>query len=93
MRTGKSVDPAIHVTGRQPCEKKIFSGVLFNPGDPELKAIKLRSHELSLQYSATGEDENRNLRGADPADVCRIQRRQLSAGAGLFFRVFTGICR
>lgn len=28
-------------------EEKIFSGVLFNPGDPELKAIKLRSHKLS----------------------------------------------
>ena len=38
-------------------EEKIFSGVLFNPGDPELKAIKLRSHKLSAQYSATGEDE------------------------------------
>ena len=38
-------------------EKKIFSGTLFNPGDPELKAIKMRSHKLSAQFSATNEDD------------------------------------
>ena len=27
-------------------EKKIQAGVLFFPGDPELKAIKLRTHNL-----------------------------------------------
>lgn len=38
-------------------EKKINDGVLFWPGDPELKALKLKSHNLSLEYSNTREDE------------------------------------
>ena len=38
-------------------EEKIFRGVLFCPGDPELKAIKLRSHKLSERYNATSEDD------------------------------------
>ncbi len=38
-------------------EEKIFRGELFSPGDPELKAIKLRSHKLSARYSQTFEDE------------------------------------
>ena len=31
--------------------------MLFWPGDPELKALKLKSHNLSLEYSNTREDE------------------------------------
>lgn len=38
-------------------EEKIFAGKLFSPGDPELVAIKLRSHNLSQEYSSTREDE------------------------------------
>lgn len=38
-------------------EEKIFRGVLFNPADPELKAIKLRSHKLSAEYSKLNEDD------------------------------------
>ena len=38
-------------------EEKIFNGILFSPGDPELKAIKLRSHKLSAAYSRTDEDD------------------------------------
>lgn len=38
-------------------EEKIFKGVLFNPGDPELKALKLRSHRLSAEYSKCDENE------------------------------------
>lgn len=38
-------------------EQKIFKGILFCPGDPELRAIKLRSHNLSADYSKTYEDE------------------------------------
>lgn len=38
-------------------EKKIFDGVLFCPGDPELVALKLKSHNLSQEYSNTREDE------------------------------------
>lgn len=42
-----------------PCkeEEKIFAGQLFAPGDPKLVAIKLRSHLLCQEYSATREDE------------------------------------
>ena len=38
-------------------EEKILKGVLFCPGDPELRAIKLRSHKLSKDYTDTYEDE------------------------------------
>lgn len=38
-------------------ESKIFRGELFAPGDPELKAIKLRAHKQSAEYSRTAEDE------------------------------------
>ena len=38
-------------------EKRIFDGVLFCPGDPELRAMKLKSHKLSMAYSQTCEDE------------------------------------
>ncbi len=38
-------------------EQKIFSGVLYSPADPELKAMKLRSHNLSQTYSALREDQ------------------------------------
>ena len=32
-------------------EEKIFKGLLFCPGDPELKRIKLRTHDLNLEYN------------------------------------------
>lgn len=38
-------------------EEKIFAGQLFCPTDPELRAIKLRSHKLCHEYSLTYEDE------------------------------------
>ena len=38
-------------------EDKILKGELFCPSDPELKAMKLRSHDLSAQYSRTSESE------------------------------------
>lgn len=38
-------------------EEKIFAGTMYWPGDPELKAIKLRAHELSLRYSQLLESE------------------------------------
>lgn len=38
-------------------EEKIFAGVLFSPGHPDLKAIKLRTHNLNLDYNRTYEDE------------------------------------
>ena len=40
-----------------PEEEKIFAGVLFSPGDPELKAIKLRSHNLCADYNRTFEND------------------------------------
>ena len=38
-------------------EERIFSGVLFAPGDPELAAIKLKTHNLNNDYNATYEHE------------------------------------
>ena len=38
-------------------EEKLLSGVLFCPGDPDLKAIKLRTHNLCSEYNRTFEDE------------------------------------
>ena len=38
-------------------EEKIFAGTLFCPGDPDLKAIKLRSHNLSQKFNSLREDE------------------------------------
>ncbi len=39
-------------------EEKLSRGLLFTPGDPQLKAIKLRTHNLNLRYNATFEDES-----------------------------------
>lgn len=38
-------------------EARINAGVLFSPGDPELRAIKLKAHNLNTRYNATFEDE------------------------------------
>lgn len=38
-------------------EEKIRDGILFCPGDPELKAIKLKTHNLNVEYNNTYEDE------------------------------------
>ncbi len=38
-------------------EEKIQAGILFWPADPELKAIKLKTHNLNNDYNATYEDE------------------------------------
>ncbi len=38
-------------------EEKILSGVLFCPGDPELRAMKLKAHKLNQDYNRLYEDE------------------------------------
>ena len=38
-------------------EDKIKAGILYNPGDPELKALKLKTHNLNLDYNRTYEHE------------------------------------
>ncbi|OBZ16163.1 hypothetical protein A8L34_27420 [Bacillus sp. FJAT-27264] len=38
-------------------EERIFRGLLFSPGHPELKKIKRRAHNLSQQYSSTFEEQ------------------------------------
>ncbi|MDD2955592.1 MAG: sugar O-acetyltransferase [Oscillospiraceae bacterium] len=43
-------------------EEKIMAGVLFAPGNPELKKIKLRTHNLNLDYNRTYEDETEKRR-------------------------------
>ncbi|NLD87678.1 MAG: sugar O-acetyltransferase [Clostridiales bacterium] len=38
-------------------EQKALSGILFCPGDQELRKIKLRAHNLNSDYNKTYEDE------------------------------------
>ncbi len=38
-------------------EEKIKAGILFSPADAELKAIKLKTHNLNNDYNSTYEDE------------------------------------
>ena len=38
-------------------EEKIFAGRLFTPADADLKAKKLRAHNLCTAYNQTFEDE------------------------------------
>ncbi len=38
-------------------EERLLKGLLFAPGDETLRAIKLKAHNLSQQYSQTFEDE------------------------------------
>ncbi len=38
-------------------EKRLLKGVLYAPGNPELRKMKLRAHNLSQEYSQTFEDE------------------------------------
>ena len=37
--------------------RKINAGILFSPADPELKTIKLKTHNLNVDYNSTYEDE------------------------------------
>ena len=43
-------------------EDRIMKGIVFSPGDPELRAIKLRTHNLNLEYTKTFEDETQRRR-------------------------------
>ena len=38
-------------------EERIFAGLLFCPGNAELKQIKLKTHNLCTEYNATFEQE------------------------------------
>lgn len=38
-------------------EKKIMAGILFSPGDPELRALKRKAHKLNQDYNRLYEDE------------------------------------
>lgn len=38
-------------------EERIFQGIVFCSGDPELVALKLRTHNLNVDYNNTYEDE------------------------------------
>ena len=38
-------------------EERILQGIVFCPGDPELVALKLRTHNLNVDYNNTYEDE------------------------------------
>lgn len=41
-------------------EEKIMAGILFCPGDPMLRAMKLKTHNLNVDYNGTHEDETEN---------------------------------
>ncbi len=43
-------------------EDRIMKGIVFSPGAPELRAIKLRTHNLNLEYNKTFEDETQRRR-------------------------------
>ena len=60
-------------------EEKIFAGQLFCPGDPALKAIKLRAHKLSQRYSQLAEDQ-----AADCAEI--LSQLVGKMGKGCFFQ-------
>ena len=60
-------------------EEKIFAGQLFCPGDPALKAIKLRAHKLSQRYSQLAEDQ-----AADRAEI--LSQLVGKMGKGCFFQ-------
>ncbi len=38
-------------------EEKIMAGILFFPGGPMLRAMKLKTHNLNVDYNGTHEDE------------------------------------
>ena len=38
-------------------EKRIFDGVMYKPGDPELVAIKLKAHNLNIDFNRLYEDQ------------------------------------
>ena len=60
-------------------EEKILKGVLFHPGDPELKALKLHSHRLSAEYNLCDETETERRTG--------LLRQMLAAfGEGSFLQ-------
>lgn len=44
-------------------EEKIQAGILFCPGDPELRAMKRKTHNLNVDYNKTHEDETEKRAG------------------------------
>ena len=64
-------------------EEKIMAGVLFCPGDAELKKMKLKTHKLNLAYNATDEDETEK-RG----EILREILGELSEGSFLQGPIF-----
>ncbi len=60
-------------------EDRIRAGVLFTPGDPELKAMKLHTHNLNTVYNQTMEDETEKR-----AQILREMLGQM--GEGVFMQ-------
>lgn len=60
-------------------EDKIKAGILFSPASPDLKAIKLRTHKLNLDYNRTYEDETEKR-----AEIIHAILGEM--GAGTFFQ-------
>ena len=61
-------------------EQKIFAGKLFCPGDPALRALKLKAHNLCTRYNATFEDETEIRTVLLSESVRQFGCRQLPTG-------------
>ena len=44
-------------------EERLAQGFLFTPRDPALKAVKLKTHNLNIDYNALYEDQTEERNG------------------------------
>ena len=58
-------------------EEKIFAGKLYCPADPDLRARKLRAHNLCTRYNAAFEDD-----AAQRSEILRALFASLEGGDG-----------
>ncbi|MFQ9801648.1 MAG: maltose acetyltransferase domain-containing protein [Clostridia bacterium] len=65
-------------------EEKIMKGILFCPGDPELRRMKLRSHNLCAEYNRTYEDETEKRQELISQIVGEIGEGGFMQGANFF---------
>ena len=60
-------------------EEKLLSGLAFCPGDPTLRALKLRTHKLCARYNGLDEDETERRESLIAQIFAKV-------GAGSFFQ-------
>lgn len=61
-------------------EEKIMAGILFCPGDPMLRAMKLKTHNLNVDYNGTHEDETEKRAAILPRSSANSARAALYRG-------------